>query len=176
LALSTACPIWRGYLSDIDSRWNVLSETSDDRTKEELEKKTFHSSRYSSAPCYLSESSIAYNDIDLNIDHEVYETLIKSGHSINIIYFITNDYYGFSCLDCPSTLARHFAHLFLRDPLYVTDEQVYPKNDQSAAFAFEVLFLVNRPKTNNEIKNYFYRIRILWCGIRSDLNHLFHKI
>ncbi len=36
LALSASSPIWRGYLSDIDCRWNVLKQAFDDRTKEEL--------------------------------------------------------------------------------------------------------------------------------------------
>jgi glutamate--cysteine ligase catalytic subunit len=71
--------MFRGYLSDVDSRWNVLSETTDDRTREEIEDKIFSSSRYSSAPCYLNETSIKYNDIQLNIDNEVYQTLIKHG-------------------------------------------------------------------------------------------------
>jgi glutamate--cysteine ligase catalytic subunit len=79
LALSTACPIWRGYLSDVDSRWNILRETTDDRTKEEIENKIHCSSRYSCAPLYLSETSIKYNDIQLNIDDQVYQTLIKHG-------------------------------------------------------------------------------------------------
>jgi glutamate--cysteine ligase catalytic subunit len=36
LALSAASPIWRGYLTEIDCRWNVLCAMVDDRTKEEL--------------------------------------------------------------------------------------------------------------------------------------------
>ncbi|CAF1186572.1 unnamed protein product [Didymodactylos carnosus] len=35
LALSAACPIWRGYLCDVDTRWNALCESADDRTEEE---------------------------------------------------------------------------------------------------------------------------------------------
>ena len=35
LALTAASPIWRGYLSDVDCRWNVISVCSDDRTAEE---------------------------------------------------------------------------------------------------------------------------------------------
>jgi hypothetical protein len=35
LALSAASPIWRGYLAEIDCRWNVLCAMSDDRTAEE---------------------------------------------------------------------------------------------------------------------------------------------
>lgn len=35
LALSAASPIYRGYLSDIDTRWSVISQSVDDRTREE---------------------------------------------------------------------------------------------------------------------------------------------
>jgi len=35
LAISAASPIWRGYLAEIDCRWNVLCAMSDDRTAEE---------------------------------------------------------------------------------------------------------------------------------------------
>lgn len=33
--MSAASPIWRGYLAEIDCRWNVLCGMSDDRTAEE---------------------------------------------------------------------------------------------------------------------------------------------
>jgi glutamate--cysteine ligase catalytic subunit len=35
LALSASSPIWRGYLADVDCRWNIISASCDDRTKEE---------------------------------------------------------------------------------------------------------------------------------------------
>ena len=35
LALSAACPIIRGYLLDTDCRWDIISASVDDRTKEE---------------------------------------------------------------------------------------------------------------------------------------------
>ena len=132
--MSTACPIWRGYLSSIDSRWNVLSETTDDRTHEEIETIRLNTSRYSSVSCYLLDSSERFNDMNFNIDNEVYQTLINNSLYNIIFSFLI----FFSYLDCPSTLAKHFAHLFLRDPLYVTDEQVCPKDDPSIIYGFEV--------------------------------------
>ena len=35
MALTAAAPIYRGYLSDVDCRWNVIAGSVDDRTKEE---------------------------------------------------------------------------------------------------------------------------------------------
>ncbi len=78
MGLSTSCPIWRGYLSDVDSRWNILSQTTDDRTKDEIEKNLFNSSRYSSVSTYLSQTSEIYNDVILNIDQDVYRILLKN--------------------------------------------------------------------------------------------------
>jgi glutamate--cysteine ligase catalytic subunit len=42
MALSANTPIFRGYLADVDVRWNVISASVDDRTPEErgLEVKT----------------------------------------------------------------------------------------------------------------------------------------
>ena len=34
-ALSAGAPIFRGYLADVDCRWNVISASVDDRTEEE---------------------------------------------------------------------------------------------------------------------------------------------
>jgi glutamate--cysteine ligase catalytic subunit len=61
MALSAATPIFRGYLADVDCRWNVISNSVDDRTKEErkqepLSKSRFEipKSRYDSISTYLS--------------------------------------------------------------------------------------------------------------------------
>ena len=35
LALTAASPAWRGYLADVDCRWNVIAGSVDDRTEEE---------------------------------------------------------------------------------------------------------------------------------------------
>jgi glutamate--cysteine ligase catalytic subunit len=35
LALTAAAPVHRGYLTDIDCRWNIISASVDDRTEEE---------------------------------------------------------------------------------------------------------------------------------------------
>uniref|UniRef100_A0A2C9LGM9 Glutamate--cysteine ligase n=1 Tax=Biomphalaria glabrata TaxID=6526 RepID=A0A2C9LGM9_BIOGL len=35
LALSASSPIYRGYLSNIDTRWPVIASSVDDRTREE---------------------------------------------------------------------------------------------------------------------------------------------
>lgn len=140
MALSAGAPIFRGYLADVDCRWNVISGSVDDRTVEErglkpLEHSRFriNKSRYGSISRYLSPgpnysggcsqpelpvpqpgeiSSIPskgmeyykdkYNDIDAPYDKGIYQMLIEGG--------------------VDDLLARHYAHLFIRDPLVVFQE------------------------------------------------------
>nr|XP_030123211.3 glutamate--cysteine ligase catalytic subunit isoform X1 [Taeniopygia guttata] len=112
MALSAASPFYRGYMSDIDCRWGVISASVDDRTREErgLEPlKNNHyrisKSRYDSIDSYLSECGEKYNDIDLTIDKDIYEHLIKEG--------------------IDHLLAQHIAHLFIRDPLTLFEEKIH---------------------------------------------------
>jgi glutamate--cysteine ligase catalytic subunit len=35
LALTAASPLYRGYIADVDCRWNVIAGAVDDRTEEE---------------------------------------------------------------------------------------------------------------------------------------------
>lgn len=112
MALSAAAPFYRGYVSDIDCRWGVISASVDDRTKEErgLEplknnKYRISKSRYDSIDSYLSTCGEKYNDIDLTIDKEVCSQLIKEG--------------------IDPLMAQHIAHLFIRDPLTLFEEKIH---------------------------------------------------
>ena len=33
--MTAASPFWRGYIADVDCRWNVIAGSVDDRTEEE---------------------------------------------------------------------------------------------------------------------------------------------
>lgn len=104
LALSASAPIWKGYLSDVDCRWNIISASCDDRTREERgetplvhDRFQINKSRYDSNDCYISSEYQKYNDIPLIKDPKSYETLIAN--------------------DIDPALANHISHLFIRDPL-----------------------------------------------------------
>ncbi|XP_072029368.1 glutamate--cysteine ligase catalytic subunit-like [Amphiura filiformis] len=118
LALSAAGPIYRGYLSDIDTRWYVIAASVDDRTKEErglepLKENKFRisKSRYDSIDSYLSKEGERYSDIDLQLDKKLCKEMVDSGIDIQ--------------------LARHIAHLFIRDPVALFSEKIHQddKND-----------------------------------------------
>jgi glutamate--cysteine ligase catalytic subunit len=111
LALSASSPIWRGFLTDIDCRWNIISGACDDRTLEEQgkvplkdDKFVIPKSRYASIDCYLSEENQSYNDIPLQKFDNLFELLISNG--------------------IDSSLANHIAHLFIRDPLVLFKEKI----------------------------------------------------
>ncbi|RNA42557.1 Glutamate--cysteine ligase catalytic subunit [Brachionus plicatilis] len=117
LALSASSPIWRGYLCDIDCRWNVISASVDDRTDEELghlplkkDKYRVYKSRYDSVDSFLSEPGQLYNDIELVKDTEFYEKLIKN--------------------KVDKILAEHVSHLFIRDPIAIFKEKLTSDDDQ----------------------------------------------
>jgi len=127
MALSAAAPIYRGYLADTDVRWNVISSSVDDRTEEERgtkalknQPRTIPKSRYASISLYIGpeESSLKdeFNDIEVPYNEKVFERLLSEG------------------LD--SRLAKHFAHLFIRDPLVIYDNRI-EIDDQTASDHFE---------------------------------------
>ncbi|EGF79020.1 hypothetical protein BATDEDRAFT_35498 [Batrachochytrium dendrobatidis JAM81] len=151
LALTAAAPIYRGMLADVDCRWNVISGSVDDRTLEERGKMPLKNSkfkisksRYDSVSRYLSPGpnysggccnkvesepldlsapppgsgfyKDEYNDLDVAMDMEVYAKLVDAG--------------------VDDLLAKHYAHLFIRDPLVVFRE-LLDQDDQTSSDHFE---------------------------------------
>ncbi|PSR76507.1 hypothetical protein PHLCEN_2v8410 [Hermanssonia centrifuga] len=114
LALTAASPLWRGYIADVDCRWDVVAASVDDRTEEERGLKSLKEnsvripkSRYGSVSLYISDiwmNRPEYNDIDAPYDPSVFERLRKHGIDAH--------------------LARHISHLFIRDPLVVFSETI----------------------------------------------------
>ncbi|KAK6526245.1 hypothetical protein TWF694_004853 [Orbilia ellipsospora] len=114
LALSAASPIFKGYLTDVDCRWNVISRAVDDRTDEERglkplkdNKYVIPKSRYDSVSTYISQDPAfrsEYNDVDVHQNLVLKQKLLDGGMD--------------------ELLARHFAHLFIRDPLVIFSESV----------------------------------------------------
>lgn len=147
LALSAASPAYRGYLADVDARWSVISGAVDDRTPHErgedaCEGKVngageqagpsgntscrMYKSRYDSVSSYLSLSPLSrpevYNDVPLPIHQPTYERLMAPVEE------------GGGGMD--ALLARHFAHLFTRDPLVIFSERI-DQDDEDSMDHFE---------------------------------------
>ncbi|XP_049773639.1 glutamate--cysteine ligase catalytic subunit [Schistocerca cancellata] len=118
LAFTAASPLYRGYVTDVDCRWNTISCSVDCRTKEErgLEplkhcKFQIPKSRYDSIDSYLSPEGEKYNDVPVVKDEEIYEQLLQA--------------------DIDPLLAQHIAHLFIRDSVSLFSERIHQddKND-----------------------------------------------
>ncbi|ODV57912.1 glutamate--cysteine ligase [Ascoidea rubescens DSM 1968] len=133
LSLSAAAPVFRGFLSNQDVRWNVISMAVDDRTPIERGVNPLDSnhkpsgginglqinnliriqkSRYDSIDQYLGGSpnfKSLYNDINSEKDSSTFNYLIQNGFD--------------------HQLSSHFAHLFIRDPISLFSEKI--KQDDS---------------------------------------------
>ena len=104
LALSAGSPFFKGFLSDTDCRWSIIAQSVDDRREEERGR--IHKSRYASASRYLTDDKEvqALNDLDLLYHEETLEALREGG--------------------VDEAMARHVAHLFIRDPLVIYEHDV----------------------------------------------------
>nr|XP_026696290.1 glutamate--cysteine ligase catalytic subunit-like isoform X2 [Ciona intestinalis] len=94
-ALSAASPFYKGYITDIDTRWNVISASVDDRTV--AERSSILQSRFGHVQLYLSGQYLYLNDVDTKINEDAKNTLLEAG--------------------VEEGLANHIAHLWIRDPL-----------------------------------------------------------
>ncbi|XP_067014301.2 glutamate--cysteine ligase isoform X1 [Anabrus simplex] len=117
LALTAAAPVHRGYLTDVDCRWNVISCSVDCRTREErgevpLKHNKFRipKSRYDSIDSYLSPHGEKYNDVPVIYDEAVYQQLRNA--------------------DIDHLLAQHIAHLFIRDTVSLFSEKVHQDDER----------------------------------------------
>ncbi|KAG7737419.1 hypothetical protein KL929_003115 [Ogataea haglerorum] len=136
LAVTAAAPIFRGHLADQDVRWNVIAGAVDDRTPYErgepplkghkergntldtAELMRIPKSRYDSVDQYLGDLDSSgsgfsyfrkeYNDIESPKNGKVYDKLVSNGFD--------------------ETLAGHFAHLFIRDPIVIFTESIEQDN------------------------------------------------
>jgi len=144
LALTAATPVARGTLLDTDARWDIIASSVDDRTPAERPaeksnglapsampaedvyseqmagggKRRLAKSRYDSISSYIcthlgveqTECNMRMNDIEHPVDEEALQQLLAGG--------------------VDELLARHIAHLFVRDPLVVFHGRVELNDDE----------------------------------------------
>mmetsp|Transcript_12081 Transcript_12081/g.15670 ORF Transcript_12081/g.15670 Transcript_12081/m.15670 type:complete len:729 (+) Transcript_12081:98-2284(+) len=131
LALTAGTPILKGLLADTDVRWSTISQSVDCRTPVEngcVETSTtlegaevpqrgrmkIRKSRYDSIDSYISTSPLLkpeYNDNETEIDEPTLKKLLDNG--------------------VDEVLARHIAHLFIRDPLVIFSDRVKVRDDST---------------------------------------------
>lgn len=120
MALSAASPGYRGYLTDRDCRWDVISAAVDDRTAEERNtvkrdaKSHIPKSRYGSVSSYLTCQGQPFNDIPLVYNKNYFNLMVANN------------------VDPP--VARHIAHLFIRSPIALYREKIDQSDEDTDHF------------------------------------------
>lgn len=138
LALTSASPIFKGFLADQDVRWNVISKSVDDRTayernvaplrpnnefggiKDCSKAQRIPKSRYDSVDLYLGDLNLfkpELNDVESPINKDIYDKLLAASVDEN--------------------MAKHFAHLFIRDPLVIFSEKLNNQDNKTENDHFE---------------------------------------
>lgn len=140
--MTAASPIHRGFLTDVDCRWNVISCSVDCRTEEERglkplknNKFVINKSRYDSIDSYLSPEGEKYNDVPLIYDQNDYQKLVDNG--------------------IDHLLAQHIAHLFIRDSVSLFSEKIH-QNDEEDTDHFEVCLLYGFVWTSFNVFGFFF--------------------
>ena len=213
LALTAATPILKGRLADQDVRWNVISGAVDDRCPAErgveaLEghksrggvadnAKVMHipKSRYDSVDQYLGDihsqpgidglSHIAPNstvskESESLADYTYFDPSLNDVKSpINLTVYKKLRSAGFD-----HRLARHFAHLYIRDPLVIFKEKI-KQNDAQETDHFENIQSTNwqtlrfKPPTqqavpgNNAVPGWRVEIRPMEISVTDFENAAF---
>lgn len=130
LALTAGTPFLRGLVSDCDVRWQVISGSVDDRTPSERGMaplgsdsgaRVINKSRYDSIDSFLGLDEELYrpeyDDLQLIYDEKIYERLLGEG--------------------IDDKLAKHLAHLFIRDPLVIYHGKIEELDDEKYSDHFE---------------------------------------
>ena len=92
-------------------------------------------SRYDSIDCYISKDKRLrneYNDLPLVYNAESYQLLVDNGQSNDISLELATSVVGVDEL-----LAKHIAHLFIRDPIVIYSE-LLNQDDEVSSDHFEV--------------------------------------
>lgn len=102
LALTANTPIFKGFLADTDARWNTISESFDDRTKDEI---GFIAPRWSPCPMYLGPSC----------PKELLDSTLPADDSIRK---------RLESVGIEPQLAHFYSHFFTRSILLVTEDDL----------------------------------------------------
>lgn len=151
LALSASSPVWRGYLANIDARYNVIKESWDDRTPEEF---SYLIARYDSVELYLSDEGKKYNDLNTPFHEESLETMKKN--------------------NVDEAIAKHYSNFFLRDPILLSQEDLQHEDDPEYTTNFDIistlvwktLRLKMPPLKSPENNNIGWRIEFRPCELQ----------
>ncbi|CAE8635660.1 unnamed protein product [Polarella glacialis] len=121
LSLTASTPFWRGKVAATDTRFEAFAQTWDERTEAETASRAPRSSRAATSPqVFLADSGsldsreAELNDVEAAVHEPSMARLLAAG--------------------VDARLARHVAHLFVRDPLNVFRERLHPDDAEQGDF------------------------------------------
>ena len=119
MALSAASPIYKGKLSDLDTRWNVIENSTDDRTERMRKEGAVSKGRFSHINFYISNdvrNKDKYNNVKFTYNKAIRMFMKKQAKEKG--------------LSIDNKLLDHYAYLFVRDPLVVYPSRIKVNNEQ----------------------------------------------
>ncbi|CAI4550113.1 ADM_collapsed_G0029640.mRNA.1.CDS.1 [Saccharomyces cerevisiae] len=121
LAFSAAAPAFKGWLADQDVRWNVISGAVDDRTPKER----------GVAPLLPKYNKNGFGGIAKDVQDKVLE-IPKSRYSSVDLFLVLGRLLENDKAPLDYDLAKHFAHLYIRDPVSTFEELLNQDNKTSS--------------------------------------------
>ena len=103
MSLSCSTPIIHGKLLDTDGRWNIISQSTDDRSQ------NVGKARFSNIPMFILPEGKNYNDQIVSKDDYIFNCLLNNG--------------------VPDQLAHLFAHILNHDPLVMFDSHFHESSN-----------------------------------------------
>jgi len=155
IALTAATPVARGVLLDSDSRWDLISQSVDDRTDAERMpagakgKPTADSAGLAHSAMWQggngTQIKSRYDSISLYMCRSLSEEHSHCSSKYNDVFApIDEDAYNrLIAGGVDRLLARHISHLFSRDPLVIFRGRVSELNDAESTEHFENLQSTN---------------------------------
>ena len=119
LAFSAATPVVKGKLSGMDTRWALIEQSTDDRTKDERKDGAISKGRYSTISYYLSNdkrNKKKYNDLPYKLNKSIRKFMQHEAKKEGI--------------DIDKKLLNHFSYLWVRDPLVVFPSRLKIDNEK----------------------------------------------
>lgn len=119
MALSAASPVYKGKLADLDTRWKIIENSTDDRTERMRKEGAVAKGRFSHINFYISNdkrNKSKYNNLKCTYNKSIRMFMKKQGKEMGI--------------NLDKQLLDHYAYLFVRDPLVVYPSRIKINNEE----------------------------------------------
>mmetsp|Transcript_27192 Transcript_27192/g.30085 ORF Transcript_27192/g.30085 Transcript_27192/m.30085 type:complete len:953 (+) Transcript_27192:147-3005(+) len=142
MALTASTPLLKGRIADTDTRWGVISESVDDRTRAERGRddsnapyseyagngrRRIYKSRYDCISTYIYQGVFSSGSNDDNNDG-LANRILNTYNDIPVP-IEQNTYEALRKAGIDPALSQHVAHLFIRDPLVIFNGAVKEVDD-----------------------------------------------